>query len=148
MWVAQKVSVVQLVMPMPIMIWLAVIVEAAIGNWIDMIILLLIQFINAGIGWCALVPPLTLLPAGPHFMRALHSTVAPEAECGLLPRLLADRHGCEYRPFSATTRRASCMMLFWTSCFLVLQVQHERGLADKGTSNVSTGTRRQRRRTQ
>ncbi|CAL8471949.1 g11491 [Coccomyxa elongata] len=40
-----------LVMPMPIMIWLAVIVEAAIGNWIDMIILLLIQFINAGIGW-------------------------------------------------------------------------------------------------
>ena len=41
----------QLVMPMPIMIWLAVIVEAAIANWIDMIILLLIQFINASIGW-------------------------------------------------------------------------------------------------
>lgn len=44
--------VVQLVMPMPIMIWLAVIVEAGIGNWIDMVILLLIQFINASIGWC------------------------------------------------------------------------------------------------
>ena len=44
---------VQLVMPMPIMIWLAVIVEAAIGNWVDMIILLFIQFVNAGIGWCA-----------------------------------------------------------------------------------------------
>ena len=43
----------QLVMPMPIMIWLAVIVEAAIGNWLDMIILLLIQFVNASIGWCA-----------------------------------------------------------------------------------------------
>ena len=41
----------QLVMPMPIMIWLAVIVEAAIANWLDMIILLLIQFINASIGW-------------------------------------------------------------------------------------------------
>ncbi|EIE23688.1 plasma-membrane proton-e [Coccomyxa subellipsoidea C-169] len=40
-----------LVMPMPIMIWLAVIVEAAIGNWLDMIILLLIQFVNASIGW-------------------------------------------------------------------------------------------------
>ncbi|CAL5220978.1 g3087 [Coccomyxa viridis] len=38
-------------MPMPIMIWLAVIVEAAIANWLDMIILLLIQFINASIGW-------------------------------------------------------------------------------------------------
>jgi hypothetical protein len=35
------------------MIWLAVIVEAAIGNWVDMIILLFIQFVNAGIGWCA-----------------------------------------------------------------------------------------------
>jgi hypothetical protein len=38
---------------MPIMIWLAVFVEAAIGNWLDMIILLLIQFVNASIGWCA-----------------------------------------------------------------------------------------------
>eukprot|EP00884_Botryococcus_braunii_P018072 jgi/Botrbrau1/4949/Bobra.0122s0027.1 len=40
-----------LVMPMPIMIWLAVIVEIAIFNWIDMAILLAIQFINATIGW-------------------------------------------------------------------------------------------------
>ena len=45
-------GVVQLVMPMPIMIWLAVVVEAGIGNWVDMVILLLIQFINASIGWC------------------------------------------------------------------------------------------------
>jgi H+-transporting ATPase len=36
---------------MPIMIWLAVIVEIAIFNWIDMAILLAIQFINATIGW-------------------------------------------------------------------------------------------------
>lgn len=57
-------GVAQLVMPMPIMIWLAVIVEAAIGNWIDMVILLLIQFINASIGWCGLTifsDPLQLL---------------------------------------------------------------------------------------
>ncbi|KAK9839605.1 hypothetical protein WJX81_000469 [Elliptochloris bilobata] len=40
-----------LVMPMPIMIWLAVLVEAAIGNWVDMFILLLIQFVNAFIAW-------------------------------------------------------------------------------------------------
>lgn len=38
-------------MPMPIMIWIAVIIEAAIQNWIDMGILLAIQFINATIGW-------------------------------------------------------------------------------------------------
>lgn len=44
-------------MPMPIMIWLAVIVEAAIANWLDMIILLLIQFVNASIGWCGSQPP-------------------------------------------------------------------------------------------
>ena len=41
----------QLVMPMPIMIWIAVIIEAAIQNWVDMGILLAIQFINATIGW-------------------------------------------------------------------------------------------------
>jgi hypothetical protein len=43
----------QLVQPMPIMIWLAIIVEAAITNWLDMGILLGIQFANAAIGWCA-----------------------------------------------------------------------------------------------
>ena len=46
----------QLIMPMPIMIWLAVLVEAAIGNWVDMLILLLIQFVNAFIAWCAAWP--------------------------------------------------------------------------------------------
>ena len=43
-------------MPMPTMIWLAVLVEAAIGNWVDMLILLLIQFVNAFIAWCAAPP--------------------------------------------------------------------------------------------
>ena len=41
----------QLWQPMPVMIWIAVIVEAAIQNWIDMAILLLIQFSNASIGY-------------------------------------------------------------------------------------------------
>ena len=64
----------QLVMPMPIMIWLAVLVEAAIGNWLDMIILLLIQFVNASIGWCAhtaAAPPCSRLlsPAAPGMPR-------------------------------------------------------------------------------
>lgn len=37
--------------PMPIMIWLAAIVEVAIGNYPDFGILLAIQFINAGLGF-------------------------------------------------------------------------------------------------
>jgi magnesium-transporting ATPase (P-type) len=37
--------------PMPIMIWIAIIIEAAIQNWIDMAILLLIQFANASISF-------------------------------------------------------------------------------------------------
>jgi len=37
--------------PMPIMIWIAVIIEAAIGNYVDMAILLFIQFANAGIAF-------------------------------------------------------------------------------------------------
>lgn len=41
----------QLWQPMPIMIWLAAIVEAAISNYIDMGILLFIQFTNASIGF-------------------------------------------------------------------------------------------------
>ena len=41
----------QLWQPMPIMIWIAAIVEAAIQNFIDMAILLLIQFANASIGY-------------------------------------------------------------------------------------------------
>jgi H+-transporting ATPase len=36
---------------MPIMIWLAAIVEAAIQNWIDMGILLGIQFLNASLSY-------------------------------------------------------------------------------------------------
>lgn len=41
----------QLWQPMPIMIWLAAIVEAGIQNWIDMSLLLAIQFANASIGY-------------------------------------------------------------------------------------------------
>lgn len=37
--------------PMPIMIWIAVIIEAGIQNWIDMGILLFIQFANASISF-------------------------------------------------------------------------------------------------
>jgi len=36
---------------MPLMIWLAAIVEAAIENYVDMSILLFIQFANASIGY-------------------------------------------------------------------------------------------------
>ena len=41
----------QLWQPMPIMIWIAAVVEAAIQNWTDMAILLFIQFANASIGF-------------------------------------------------------------------------------------------------
>ena len=41
----------QLWQPMPIMIWIALIVEAGIENFIDMAILIFIQFANATIGF-------------------------------------------------------------------------------------------------
>lgn len=41
----------QLWQPMPVMIWIAACVEAAILNWVDMSILLAIQFTNASIGY-------------------------------------------------------------------------------------------------
>lgn len=41
----------QLYAPMPIMIWIAAIIEAAIQNWIDFGILMGIQFLNAFLGW-------------------------------------------------------------------------------------------------
>jgi H+-transporting ATPase len=41
----------QLWQPMPMMIWMAIIVEAGIKNWTDMSILLFIQFANASIGF-------------------------------------------------------------------------------------------------
>lgn len=53
----------QLIQPMPIMIWIAVIVQAAIQNWLDMGILLGIQFANATIGWWA--------PAAVHITRSI-----------------------------------------------------------------------------
>ena len=45
----------QLWEPMPIMIWMAAIIEAGIQNFIDMAILLLIQFANASIGFYEIV---------------------------------------------------------------------------------------------
>eukprot|EP01038_Epipyxis_sp_PR26KG_P012711 gene12711-17047_t len=45
----------QLWAPMPIMIWIASITEAAIANWPDMGILLAIQFINASLGYYEVV---------------------------------------------------------------------------------------------
>lgn len=41
--------------PMPIMIWLASIVEVAIGNYPDFGILMAIQFINASLGFYEIV---------------------------------------------------------------------------------------------
>lgn len=41
----------QLYAPMPIMIWIAIVIEAALKNGIDAGILLAIQFINATLGW-------------------------------------------------------------------------------------------------
>mmetsp|Transcript_34189 Transcript_34189/g.75828 ORF Transcript_34189/g.75828 Transcript_34189/m.75828 type:complete len:1030 (+) Transcript_34189:195-3284(+) len=41
----------QLYQPMPIMIWIAALVEAVIQNWIDFGILMGIQFANATLGW-------------------------------------------------------------------------------------------------
>lgn len=46
-----RVFLQQLYQPMPIMIWIAIVIEAAIENWLDMGILLAIQFCNATIGW-------------------------------------------------------------------------------------------------
>ena len=45
----------QLWQPMPIMIWIAVIIEAGIQNWADMAILLFIQFANSTIGYTEIV---------------------------------------------------------------------------------------------
>jgi H+-transporting ATPase len=45
----------QLWQPMPIMIWLAIIIEAAIGNYIDMAILVIIQFGNATVAFTEIV---------------------------------------------------------------------------------------------
>lgn len=44
-------SRVQLYQPMPIMIWIAIIIMLALEHWIDFAILMAIQFINATLGW-------------------------------------------------------------------------------------------------
>ena len=60
--------------PMPIMIWIAVIIEAAIQNFIDMAILLIIQFANGGISFYETTK------AG-DAVAALKSSLKPKATC-------------------------------------------------------------------
>lgn len=36
---------------MPLMIWVCIIIELGIQNWLDAGILLIIQFVNATLGW-------------------------------------------------------------------------------------------------
>ena len=60
--------------PMPIMIWVAIIIEAAITNWIDMGILLMIQFANASISFYE------TNKAG-NAIAALKSSLKPTATC-------------------------------------------------------------------
>ena len=60
--------------PMPIMIWIAIIIEAAILNWIDMGILLVIQFTNGSISFYE------LNKAG-NAVAALKNSLKPTATC-------------------------------------------------------------------
>lgn len=60
--------------PMPIMIWIAIIIEAAITNFLDMGFLLLIQFTNASISFYE------LNKAG-NAVAALKSSLKPQATC-------------------------------------------------------------------
>jgi H+-transporting ATPase len=57
---------------MPIMIWIAAIVEAVINNWIDMAILLCIQFANATLSFYEVTK------AG-SAVKALKASLRPEA---------------------------------------------------------------------
>ena len=60
--------------PMPIMIWIAIIIEVAIANYIDMGILLVIQFANASISFYEITK------AG-NAIAALKSSLKPLATC-------------------------------------------------------------------
>lgn len=60
--------------PMPIMIWIAIIIEAGIQKWIDMGILLVIQFANASISFYETTK------AG-NAVAALKSSLKPTATC-------------------------------------------------------------------
>jgi H+-transporting ATPase len=60
--------------PMPIMIWIAIIIEIGIGNYIDMGILLIIQFANGGISFYETTK------AG-DAVAALKSSLKPSATC-------------------------------------------------------------------
>ena len=60
--------------PMPIMIWLAIIIQAVITNWIDMGILLIIQFANASISFYK-------LNKSGNAVKALKNSIKPTAIC-------------------------------------------------------------------
>lgn len=64
----------QFIAPMPIMIWMAIIVEAGIQNWIDFGILMGIQFANATIGWYETVKAADAVAA-------LKASLKPKATC-------------------------------------------------------------------
>lgn len=64
----------QLWQPMPLMIWAAIIIEAAIQNWIDFGILMFIQFANASIGFYETTK------AG-DAVAALKKSLKPQATC-------------------------------------------------------------------
>lgn len=83
---------------MPIMIWIAIIIEFAIQNWIDAGILLGIQFVNATLGWCACrpanpPPSLSVLPLS--------------MDCGYVPAECHTLHGLP-GPCFASLRRSLC----------------------------------------
>ena len=69
-----KIFLKQFWAPMPIMIWIAIIIEAAIENFIDMGILLVIQFANASISFYEITK------AG-DAIAALKSSLKPLATC-------------------------------------------------------------------
>jgi hypothetical protein len=69
-----KIFLKQFWAPMPIMIWIAIIIEVAIANYIDMGILLLIQFANASISFYEITK------AG-NAIAALKSSLKPLATC-------------------------------------------------------------------
>ena len=69
-----KVFLRQFWSPMPIMIWVAIVIELAIGNYLDMFILLVIQFSNAFISYYETTK------AG-DAIAALRSSLKPTATC-------------------------------------------------------------------
>ncbi|KIZ00440.1 H+-transporting ATPase [Monoraphidium neglectum] len=63
-----------LIQPMPIMIWIAIIIMLALEHWIDFAILMAIQFINAFLGWYETVKAADAVAA-------LKASLKPTATC-------------------------------------------------------------------